>query len=83
MILVSFTVIISAKMLEITENPAFCGKNCHIMRPYYDSWRSSCPVDWVNTHKTQVLMGKVCNDCHQPKFCSDCHATGKVERLAK
>lgn len=34
------------------------------------------PSDWLTTHKKQVLIGKVCSDCHQPKFCSDCHATG-------
>jgi hypothetical protein len=34
------------------------------------------PSDWLMTHKTQVLIGKVCSDCHQPKFCADCHATG-------
>ena len=44
-VLLSVTLVISAKMLEITENPAFCGKNCHIMRPYYDSWRTSSHTD--------------------------------------
>ena len=34
------------------------------------------PKDWLTTHKTQVLIGQVCSDCHQPSFCSDCHATG-------
>jgi hypothetical protein len=35
------------------------------------------PKDWLVTHKTQVLIGMVCSDCHQPQFCADCHATGK------
>ncbi len=39
------------------------------------------PKDWLMTHKTQVLIGMVCNDCHQPKFCADCHATGKASIL--
>jgi hypothetical protein len=39
------------------------------------------PSDWLRTHKTQVLIGKVCSDCHQPKFCSDCHATGVASSL--
>jgi len=34
------SVVITEKVLEISENPAFCGKNCHIMRPYYDSWEN-------------------------------------------
>jgi len=45
--------------------------------------KSDHPSDWLTTHKSQVLIGKVCSDCHQPKFCSDCHATGKAERLVK
>jgi hypothetical protein len=48
--------------------------NCH---------KSQHPGDWVKIHKSQVLIGQVCNDCHQPKFCSDCHATGKATRIAK
>jgi len=32
------------------------------------------PKDWLTTHKKEVLIGKVCSDCHLPKFCSDCHA---------
>jgi hypothetical protein len=45
--------------------------------------KSDHPADWLTTHKSQVLIGKVCSDCHQPKFCSDCHATGKVIKTAK
>jgi hypothetical protein len=44
--------------------------------------KSEHPADWLNTHKSQVLIGKVCSDCHQPKFCSDCHATGKAIKKA-
>jgi hypothetical protein len=39
------------------------------------------PSDWLKTHKSQVLIGKVCSNCHQPKFCSDCHATGVASSL--
>ncbi|MCZ7392498.1 MAG: cytochrome c3 family protein [Candidatus Methanoperedens sp.] len=39
------------------------------------------PKDWLVTHKTQVLIGMVCSDCHQPKFCADCHATGKASSM--
>ena len=38
--------------------------------------RGEHPKDWLKTHKTQVLIGKICSDCHRPTFCSDCHATG-------
>ncbi len=44
-ILISTGIVISQKVLDITENPAFCGKNCHIMKPYYDSWRTSSHND--------------------------------------
>lgn len=32
------------------------------------------PNGWLTTHKKEVLIGKVCSDCHQPKFCTDCHS---------
>src|SRR5659263_269911 len=54
-------VVISAKVLEISENPAFCGKNCHIMRPYYDSWRTSSHADvkCVECHYEPGIIGHV------------------------
>ena len=60
-VLLSITLVISAKMLEITENPAFCGKNCHIMRPYYDSWRTSShtTVKCVECHYEPGVIGHV------------------------
>jgi nitrate/TMAO reductase-like tetraheme cytochrome c subunit len=39
--------------VEVTSRPTFCG-SCHIMKPYYDSWRHS-------SHKNIV-----CVDCHIP-----------------
>jgi len=48
--------------------------NCH---------KGDHPDDWLITHKSQVLSGKVCSNCHQPEFCSDCHATGKATRISK
>ena len=39
------------------------------------------PSDWIRTHKSQVLIGQVCSNCHQPRFCSDCHATGVASSL--
>jgi hypothetical protein len=53
------TVVVSEKVPEISENPAFCGKNCHIMRPYYDSWRTSSHNDvrCVECHYEPGLIG--------------------------
>ncbi|MCE8422433.1 MAG: cytochrome c3 family protein [Candidatus Methanoperedens sp.] len=53
--------VITEKVLEITENPAFCGKNCHIMRPYYDSWRTSSHNDvrCVECHYEPGLIGHI------------------------
>ena len=58
-VLVSTMFVVTEKMLEITENPAFCGKNCHIMRPYYDSWRTSSHSDvrCVECHYEPGLIG--------------------------
>lgn len=54
-------VVISEKVLEITENPDFCGKNCHIMRPYYDSWSASSHTDvrCVECHYEPGLIGHI------------------------
>ena len=59
--LISTTVAVSEKILDITENPAFCGKNCHIMRPYYDSWKTSSHNDvrCVECHYEPGLIGHI------------------------
>ncbi len=60
--------VITQKSLDITENPAFCGKNCHIMRPYYDSW------------STSAHNGVKCVDCHyEPGLIG--HLRGKINGL--
>lgn len=53
--------IVTQKILDITENPAFCGKNCHLMRPYYDSWRTSShnDVKCVECHYEPGLIGHI------------------------
>ncbi|MGB8216557.1 MAG: NapC/NirT family cytochrome c [Candidatus Methanoperedens sp.] len=54
-------VVITEKVLAITENPDFCGKNCHIMRPYYDSWSISAHkvVACINCHYEPGLIGHI------------------------
>ncbi len=60
--------VISEKVLAITESPDFCGKNCHIMRPYYDAWS-------VSPHKDVP-----CVDCHyEPGLIG--HLKGKINGL--
>lgn len=53
--------IVTQKLLDITENPAFCGRNCHIMRPYYDSWSTSAHnnVKCVECHYDPGLIGHI------------------------
>ena len=60
-LLFSAVAVVSEKVLDITENPAFCGKNCHIMRPYYDSWRTSSHNDvrCVECHYEPGLVGHI------------------------
>ncbi len=60
-VLISSVAVATEKILEITENPAFCGKNCHIMRPYYDSWRTSSHSDvaCVKCHYEPGLIGHI------------------------
>ncbi|KCZ73534.1 DnaJ-class molecular chaperone with C-terminal Zn finger domain [Candidatus Methanoperedens nitroreducens] len=67
-VLFSTVFVVSEKALDITENPSFCGKNCHIMRPYYDSWRTSSHNDVA------------CVECHyEPGLIG--HAKGKINGL--
>ncbi len=74
---------------HVTNNKIAC-YNCHSNVQHVptikDNLCATChanqhPKDWLETHKTQVLIGMVCNDCHQPTFCADCHATGKASGL--
>jgi len=60
-VLISTGVVVSEKVLVITENPDFCGKNCHIMRPYYDSWSKSAHNDvrCVECHYEPGLIGHI------------------------
>lgn len=59
-ILVALVVLVPASVaftflaFEITSQPRFCGGVCHIMTPYYESWRTS-------THKNIA-----CVECHIP-----------------
>ena len=59
-LLIGMTVV-TQKILDITENPAFCGKNCHLMRTYYDSWRTSShnDVKCVECHYEPGLIGHI------------------------
>ena len=67
-VLLSAGVVVSEKVLTITENPSFCGKNCHIMRPYYESWSTSAHNDVA------------CIQCHyEPGFIG--HLKGKINGL--
>jgi nitrate/TMAO reductase-like tetraheme cytochrome c subunit len=45
--------IFMATAMEVSSRPAFCG-SCHIMKPYYESWKSS-------SHKNFA-----CVECHIP-----------------
>ncbi|MFQ6054759.1 MAG: cytochrome c3 family protein [Methanosarcinales archaeon] len=38
------------------------------------------PKNWLYTHRNQVLLGKVCDNCHNAKFCSNCHSNMNVTR---
>ncbi|MCZ7382800.1 MAG: cytochrome c3 family protein [Candidatus Methanoperedens sp.] len=60
-VLLAAGVVITEKLLTITENPDFCGKNCHIMRPYYDSWSISAHKDiaCINCHYEPGLIGHI------------------------
>ncbi len=61
-------VVVTEKVLSITESPDFCGKNCHIMRPYYDAWGTS-------PHKDVI-----CIQCHyEPGLIG--HLKGKINGL--
>jgi hypothetical protein len=60
-VLLIFFVYSTEQILNITESPDFCGKNCHIMRPYYISWLSSnhSSVKCVDCHYEPGIIGHV------------------------
>jgi len=68
-VVIALIVVFSSGMIIVSEQPGFCN-SCHIMNPYYDSWKAS-------TH-SQVN----CLDCHlQPGFMG--HVKGKINGLAQ
>lgn len=60
---VILAVVVGAGAVAILEkasaNPAFCA-NCHIMKPYYQSWHDSSLL--ANKH---AKAGVTCHQCHQ------------------
>ena len=50
-----YTVYMSRAFSYLSDDPAAC-VNCHIMAPYYASWRHSSHAQWAT-----------CNDCHVPQ----------------
>lgn len=56
-----------AALLKASEKPAFCG-NCHIIRPYYESWKSGALLD--SKHAEQNVT---CQECHHHSL------SGKIE----
>lgn len=68
-LLVVIMIAFSGGAIVITAQPGFCN-SCHIMNPYYDSWRDSS-----HSHVS-------CLDCHlQPGLTS--YARGKINGLAQ
>jgi len=52
-ILIALGLIFAVFSFQVTSHPKFCG-SCHVMRPYYESW------------KTSSHYGIPCVDCHIP-----------------
>jgi nitrate/TMAO reductase-like tetraheme cytochrome c subunit len=53
LLLVFIAIVLGAwSVKEITESALFCGSSCHIMRPYYEDW------------KTSAHASVPCVDCH-------------------
>lgn len=50
----AYTIYISRAYSYLSDSPEAC-INCHIMTPYYSSWRHSSHAEWAT-----------CNDCHVP-----------------
>ncbi len=55
-----FLAVAGAGMLSYTENPNFC-VTCHVMRPYYDSWRTSSHnfVACIECHYTPGMRAHI------------------------
>lgn len=49
-------------LVKASDNPAFCS-TCHIMKPYYESWKSSTLL--ASKH---AKAGVTCHDCHKASF---------------
>lgn len=73
---------------HVTKNKIAC-YNCHSKVNHSPTIKENLcnichakehPSDWLKTHKTQVLIGKICSDCHKPEFCSKCHTTLGIEK---
>ncbi len=52
-LLLAIGIVATGTAMEVSSQPSFCG-SCHIMKPYYESWRNS-------SHKNIA-----CVDCHIP-----------------
>ncbi|MDO9154400.1 MAG: cytochrome c nitrite reductase small subunit [Paludibacter sp.] len=53
--LVAYTAYMARIHSYLSDDPSAC-VNCHIMTPYYETWRHSSHALWTN-----------CNDCHVPQ----------------
>jgi len=53
LVLIGFGLLVAILMVEATSQPQFCG-NCHVMKPYYESWQTS-------SHREVA-----CVECHIP-----------------
>lgn len=53
--LVAYTAYMARIHSYLSDDPSAC-VNCHIMTPYYETWRHSSHAQWTN-----------CNDCHVPQ----------------
>ena len=51
-------VLVAAGLLKASQNPSFCS-NCHIIKPYYESWNEGAFLD--NKHAQENIE---CLDCH-------------------
>ena len=71
-ILIVFSVLLvigSIGLLQYSTHPSFC-KSCHIMKPYYDAWKTS-------THNFVP-----CVDCHYPPGFRH-HLKGKLQAISQ
>ncbi|MDF1536300.1 MAG: NapC/NirT family cytochrome c [bacterium] len=72
-LLLAFVAVVlgALSVMEITNSAIFCGNTCHIMRPYYEDWKSSAHVNVP------------CVDCHleptdEQQFVPEFRALGQV-----